>query len=139
MTAHVAPGLTRGPFFPISISDNPLQISRLLREELNQALTENIQMPKHPCVYIITNPPRGTLYIGVTSNLVQRIWQHKNHVVKGFSNEYGLVNLVYYELHGDMYEAITREKSIKNWKRIWKIELIEDFNPEWIDLFSRII
>jgi putative endonuclease len=96
-------------------------------------------MLKHPCVYIIANQPRGTLYVGVTSNLIQRIWQHKNHVVKGFSNEHGLVNLVYYELHGDMYEAITREKNIKNWKRIWKIELIEKFNPEWVDLFSQII
>jgi len=139
MTGHVAPGLTRGPFFPTHTKENHLQIIGLLREDFSPEVTKNIPMSKHPCVYVITNQPRGTLYVGVTSNLVQRIWQHKIHVVKGFSNEYGLVNLVYYELHGDMYEAITREKNIKNWKRIWKIELIENFNPDWVDLYSRII
>jgi len=87
----------------------------------------------------MTNQPRGTLYVGVTSNLVQRIWQHRNHLAKGFTAKHGLTHLVYYELHGDMYEAITREKAIKNWKRIWKIELIEKTNPNWRDLFSQII
>ena len=95
-------------------------------------------MPKHACVYIMTNQPRGTLYVGVTSNLVQRTWQHKNHVVKGFTTKYQLENLVYYELHEDIYEAIRREKAIKNWKRLWKIELIENANPKWKDLYSQI-
>jgi len=102
-------------------------------------LDENRPMNKQPCVYIMTNQPRGTLYIGVTSNLVQRVWQHRNHLAKGFTDKYKLTQLVYYELHGDMYEAITREKAIKNWKRIWKIELIETLNPNWSDLFPKII
>ena len=96
-------------------------------------------MLNQPCIYIMTNKPRGTLYVGVTSNLVQRIWQHRNHLTKGFTAKYGLIYLVYYELHEDMYEAIKREKAIKNWKRLWKIELIEGFNPGWVDLFSQII
>ena len=96
-------------------------------------------MPKHPCVYIMSNQPRGTLYVGVTSNLIRRTWQHRNHVTKGFTAEYGLTRLVYFQLYEDMYEAITREKTIKNWKRIWKIELIEKVNPDWVDLYSQII
>ncbi len=96
-------------------------------------------MLKQPSVYIMTNQPRGTLYVGVTSNLIQRAWQHRNHVTKGFTNEYGLTHLVYFQLYEDMYEAIRREKTIKNWKRIWKIELIEKSNPDWIDLYSQII
>ena len=87
----------------------------------------------------MTNHPHGTLYVGVTSNLVQRIWQHRNHLTEGFTAKYGLVHLVYFELHEDMYEAIQREKTIKNWKRLWKIELIEEANPNWVDLFSKII
>ena len=96
-------------------------------------------MFKQPCVYIMTNQPYGTLYVGVTSNLVQRAWQHRNHLTKGFTAKYGLIHLVYYEPHEDMYEAIKREKTIKNWKRLWKIELIEKANPNWLDLFSQII
>jgi len=96
-------------------------------------------MHKQPCVYIMTNQPRGTLYVGVTSNLIQRAWQHKNHVVRGFTTEYGLIHLVYYELFEEIDEAIRREKNIKNWKRTWKIELIEEANPNWLDLFPQII
>ena len=96
-------------------------------------------MPKQPCIYIVTNQPRGTLYVGVTSNLVKRTWQHKTHIARGFTAEYGLTHLVYYELYEDMYEAIKREKTIKNWKRIWKIELIESTNPKWTDLYSQIL
>jgi len=87
----------------------------------------------------MSNKPRGTLYVGVTSNLVQRAWQHRNHLAKGFTDKYGLTQLVYYEQFGDLYEAIKREKAIKNWKRVWKIELIERSNPEWLDLFNSII
>ena len=87
----------------------------------------------------MTNEPRGTLYVGVTSRIVQRVWQHKNHRVKGFTFKYRLTQLVYFELHEDMLEAIKREKDLKNWKRIWKIELIENANPNWIDLFPQII
>ena len=87
----------------------------------------------------MTNQPRGTLYVGVTSNPIQRVWQHQNYLAKGFTCRYKLNLLVYFELHEDMYEAIRKEKMIKNWKRIWKIELIENTNPEWKDLYSQII
>jgi putative endonuclease len=94
---------------------------------------------KQPCVYMLANKPRGTLYIGVTSDLIARIWQHKNEVVQGFSQKYALHYLVYYEMHETMLEAITREKQLKKWNREWKIKLIEGFNENWTDLYSQII
>ncbi len=93
---------------------------------------------KQPCVYILANRPRGTLYIGVTSDLVARIWQHKNDLVEGFSDKYEVHLLVYYELHETMLEAIKREKQLKKWNRDWKLELIEEFNESWADLYSQI-
>ena len=93
---------------------------------------------KQPCVYILANKPRGTLYIGVTSDLVARIWQHKNDLVEGFSEKYEVHLLVYYELHETMLEAIKREKQLKKWNRDWKLELIEGFNENWADLYSQI-
>ena len=93
-------------------------------------------MEKLPCVYILTNKPLGTLYIGVTSNLPQRVWQHKNKVTKGFSEKYNLNNLVWYEVHEEMMSAIQREKSLKAWKREWKIRIIEEMNPLWRDLYD---
>lgn len=95
-------------------------------------------MSKSPAVYLLTNKPQGVLYIGVTSQLVQRVWQHKNHQVCGFTARYNLHTLVYFELLDDMYAAITREKQLKNWKRAWKVELIEQTNPEWRDLWEDI-
>ena len=92
-----------------------------------------------PCVYIVTNHRKGTLYTGVTSNLIQRIWQHKEGTFEGFSKEHGLHRLVYYELHGTMDDAMTREKRVKKWKRAWKIELIEKMNPAWLDLYTFIL
>ena len=85
--------------------------------------------------YILTNKPNGSLYVGVTSNLQQRIWQHKYHPT-GFVLKYKLSLLVYYEQHLDIYTAIAREKQLKNWKRAWKIELIKQHNPSWNDLYS---
>ena len=93
---------------------------------------------KQPCVYKLANKPRCTLYIGVTSNLIARVWQHKNEFVEGFSNQYQLNILVYYEIHETMLEAITREKQLKKWNREWKIKLIEGFNESWIDLCKKI-
>jgi len=93
-------------------------------------------MDRHPAVYILANAPRGTLYIGVTSNLFKRIWIHKNHMVRGFTQRYDLNKLVWYEAHESMEAAICREKSLKYWKRIWKIQLIEETNPTWRDLYS---
>lgn len=92
-------------------------------------------MEKQPCVYILTNQRNGTLYTGVTSNLPKRIWEHKNKVIKGFTEKYGLNRLVWYELHTNMEAAITREKAIKRWRRAWKLELIRSFNPAWKDLY----
>lgn len=91
-------------------------------------------MDRQPCVYIVTNQRNGTLYVGVTSNLIKRIWEHKTKVVKGFTRKYGLDRLVWYELHETMESAIQREKAIKNWKREWKLKAIEEMNPNWRDL-----
>ena len=90
---------------------------------------------KQPCVYILSNQVRGTLYIGVTSNLIQRVWQHKQNLVDGFSKQHALHHLVYFEQFDDMLNAITREKQLKKWNRAWKIELIESINGDWRDLY----
>ncbi|GAB3351713.1 GIY-YIG nuclease family protein [Lysobacter tyrosinilyticus] len=92
-----------------------------------------------PCVYLLASSPRGTLYVGVTSDLIKRIWQHQNHLVDSFTSKYGTNLLVWYEMHATMDSAIAREKAIKAWKRLWKIELIEKSNPEWRDLYPDII
>ena len=92
-------------------------------------------MEKLPCVYILTNKPLGTLYIGVTSNLPQRIWQHKTKVTKGFTEKYNLNKIVWYEAHAGIMSAIQREKALKAWKRDWKIRIIEEMNPLWRDLY----
>ena len=96
-------------------------------------------MHKEPAVYILANKTNGTLSIGVTSNLPQRIYQHKNNLVQGFTRKHKIHKLVYFELHENMTAAITREKQIKRWKRDWKIELITTKNPEWDDLYSGIL
>lgn len=93
---------------------------------------------KIPCVYILASKPNGTLYIGVTSDLAQRVWQHKNDLVEGFTKRYGVHRLVWYEVHEIMESAIVREKSLKKWNRAWKIELIEERNPGWVDLYEEI-
>ena len=95
-------------------------------------------MNRQPAIYIITNKPNGTLYTGVTSNLPQRIWQHKNKITKGFCSKYNLTILVYFELFEDMYHAISREKQIKAGSRKAKVKLIENFNKDWKDLYPDI-
>jgi putative endonuclease len=95
-------------------------------------------MKKQPAVYLVTNKPEGVLYAGVTSDLPKRIWQHKYKITKGFSEKYNLTRLVYFELFGDMYQAISREKQIKSGSRKTKIKLIESINPEWRDLYPDI-
>jgi putative endonuclease len=94
---------------------------------------------KQPAVYILASKRNGTLYIGVTSDLVERIWQHKNDAVEGFTKKYGVHTLAYYELHEDMESAILREKRLKKWNRAWKLRLIEEKNPDWNDLYPSII
>ena len=93
---------------------------------------------KQPHVYILANKRNGTLYIGVTSNLPQRVWHHKNDLVEGFTKSYGVHTLVWYETHETMESAISREKALKKWSRQWKIELIEHNNPVWRDLQDEI-
>ena len=93
---------------------------------------------KAPAVYILASQRNGTLYIGVTSNLIQRIWQHREDGVQGFTQEYQVKTLVWYEQHATMESAITREKSLKKWNRDWKLRLIEKTNPDWNDLWSEI-
>ena len=95
-------------------------------------------MTKQPVVYILASKRNGTLYIGVTSDLVKRVWHHKDDVAEGFTKKYGVHTLVYYEMHADMTEAIRREKQLKKWNRAWKIELIEKENPEWLDLWPTL-
>ena len=89
-------------------------------------------------VYIMASKRNGTLYTGITSDLIQRVWQHKSGEIKGFTSKYKVNMLVYYEIHEDVLEAIKREKNIKAWKRSWKLELIEKTNPLWDDLYHSI-
>ncbi|WP_082563307.1 GIY-YIG nuclease family protein [Pseudoxanthomonas sp. Root65] len=98
-------------------------------------------MPREriPCVYILCSQPRGTLYIGVTSELPGRIWQHKHDQADGFTQRYGVHTLVWYEVHEQMESAILREKAIKAWKRLWKIQLVEATNSTWRDLYPDIL
>lgn len=94
---------------------------------------------KQPCIYIITNRHNTTLYTGVTSNLIQRIYQHKHKLMKGFSSTYNLDKLVYFEQFNDMESAILREKRLKKWNRDWKNRLINEFNPSWTDLYFNLL
>jgi putative endonuclease len=94
---------------------------------------------KLPCVYILASQRNGTLYVGVTSNLIQRIWQHKSDQAEGFTKKYGVHTLVWYEPHETMESAIAREKAVKEWKRAWKVEVIEAANPSWRDLYEQIV
>ncbi len=93
---------------------------------------------KQGWVYIMTNAPHGTLYVGVTANLAARIWQHRNGEGAEFCKRYGLTQLVYVETHDSIEAAIRREKAVKAWQRAWKIRLIEEMNPDWRDLFDEI-
>ena len=90
-------------------------------------------------VYMLANKRNGTLYVGVTSNLVKRIWEHKNNLVEGFTKRYRVHHLVWYEMHKSMESAIEREKRLKEWNRAWKLKLIESLNSDWRDLYDTII
>jgi len=94
---------------------------------------------KQPCVYLLASRRNGTLYVGVTSDLIKRIWEHRNHVVAGFTKKYGVDKLVWYEPNVSMESAIQREKTIKEWKRAWKLNLIEKTNPDWVDLYETLL
>lgn len=96
-------------------------------------------MSKQPAVYILASKRNGTLYVGVTSDLVKRVREHRNSLVEGFTKRYGVYQLVWYELHESMNSAIQREKRLKDWKRKWKVHLIEKYNPDWEDLYPMIV
>jgi putative endonuclease len=96
-------------------------------------------MMKEYYVYILASSRNGTLYIGVTSDLPKRVYEHKYGIIDGFTKKYNVHILVYYEAHDNIEEAITREKQIKKWERAWKMRLIEEMNPEWDDLYEQII
>ena len=89
-------------------------------------------------VYMMTNMRNGTIYTGVTSHLIQRVWQHREGLVPGFTKRYGLKTLIYFEHHETIRGAIQREHNVKHWKREWKVELFEEINPEWEDLWGQI-
>jgi len=93
-----------------------------------------MQFDRQPCVYILAGKPNGTIYIGVTSNLLTRLYEHREGTAQGFTSQYNVSHLVRYEMFGDMASAIAREKQLKRWHRQWKINLIESENPDWHDL-----
>jgi putative endonuclease len=109
-----------------------------MRAILRFAQNDSVNMARIPCVYIMTNRSNSVLYTGVTSNLVRRVYEHKEHLVKGFTDTYNLEKLVYYEVTEDMTSAIMREKQIKGWLRRKKIALVEGANPQWQDLYPEI-
>ena len=94
---------------------------------------------KQPAVYILASGRNGTLYIGVTSDLVKRVWEHRQELVEGFTKKYDVHSLVYFEQYDEMVLAIQREKQLKKWNRSWKLKMIEQKNPEWRDLWSDIV
>ena len=96
-------------------------------------------MDKKPAVYILASERNGTLYIGVTSDLIKRVWEHREGVVHGFTKKYSVHKLVYFEQYDDMENAIIREKRLKKWRRAWKLNLIEQSNPHWNDLWQQIV
>ena len=96
-------------------------------------------MSIQPCVYILASGKRGTLYIGVTANLLRRVWQHRSDLVEGFTRRYGVHSLAWFEMHATMESAIQRETALKNWKRAWKLELVESANPDWRDLYDDLV
>jgi putative endonuclease len=96
-------------------------------------------MDKASYVYMLASGRYGTLYVGVTSDLIQRVWQHREKFVGGFTKEYKVNQLVWYEVHGEIVEAIRREKQIKHWNREWKLRLIHSMNPHWKDLYDELV
>ena len=97
-----------------------------------------MMMEKQFYVYMLASKRNGTLYLGVTSDIVKRVWQHKNGLAEGFTKKYGIKRLVYYEIHEDAENAMKREKQLKKWRRAWKVELVEEKNSEWRDLYADI-
>lgn len=98
-----------------------------------------MSLTMQPCVYILASKRNGTLYIGVTSDLIKRVWEHKSDFIQGFTKQYEVHDLVWYEISESMESAIVREKQLKEWKRQWKLDLIEKTNPYWNDIYPTIV
>jgi len=94
---------------------------------------------KQFCVYMLCSKQNGTLYIGVTSDLIRRVYEHRNDLADGFTKKYSVHRLVWYEVHGSAETAILREKQIKKWNRLWKLDLIQQENPDWKDLYDELV
>jgi putative endonuclease len=114
-------------------------VHKTIRHSREGGNPEPMRPNKQPCVYILASRRNGTLYTGVTSDLVKRVWEHRSDLVEGFTKRYGVHCLVYFELHSEMAGAILREKQIKKWHRAWKIRLIERTNARWSDLWESIV
>ena len=116
-----------------------LPVTPAILTQRKEGGSPKIMIQKNPAIYILASRWNGTLYIGVTSNLTQRIWEHKQGSKDGFTLKYGVVQLVYYEFFDSMLDAIAREKQLKGWNREWKIRLIRKQNPDWNDLWDGIL
>ena len=127
----VCAGMPRGPGRPRGPAPPSFPRKR-------ESSPEQTHEPQAAAVYILASRRNGTLYVGVTSDLRQRIWEHRNDLREGFTERYGVHRLVYYKLHDDMMTAITREKRLKKWNRAWKLQLIEKENPGWSGLWEQI-
>jgi putative endonuclease len=104
-----------------------------------QAGTQGPRAVKQPCVYILASQRNGTLYVGVTNDIIRRVWEHRTGQIDGFTKLYGVHRLVHAEFHETMTDAIAREKRIKRWRRAWKLRLIETDNPQWRDLYDEFV
>lgn len=115
-----------------------MAVARIVIPECLYRESSKIIMSKQPCVYILANRRNGTIYVGVTSDLIKRVWEHKNDIVQSFTEKYKVHMLVWFEPHGTMERAIQREKQIKKWNRKWKLDLIDEVNPLWNDLYQEM-
>ncbi len=129
---------TRGPI-TLNVKPHIISLDTRIYKSYIWLFTRNSMYVMQSFIYILASRKYGTLYIGVTSDLIKRVYQHKNHFIKGFTAKYKIYNLVYYEIFEDIWYAIQREKNLKRWNRSWKIKLINDNNPEWRDLYGDII
>lgn len=113
----------------------------MFRQNVSESVRGIVAMTKilQPAVYLLASQQRGTLYVGVTSDLIKRVYEHMHDVVEGFTRRHGVHTLVWYELHETMEAAILREKRIKAWQRAWKLQLVESANPDWNDLYPGIL
>ncbi len=126
------PGESREPW-GLPIPGMAIDCTRVDRQQ------SHMPQRKQPCVYILASRPRGTLYVGTTSDIARRAWEHREGLTPGFTQRYGVKRLVWCEFYPTMIEAITGEKQIKEWRRAWKIELILTLNPDWNDLWDTLL